>query len=62
MSKHRSISEELGIDPAQGVDELLAQAGELIVAGRLVVAPKHRVPAEPAAEPAAETAPTERGE
>ena len=29
---------ELGIDPAQGTDALLAQAGELIIGGRLYTA------------------------
>ncbi len=61
MSKPRTKTEAPALETWQ--QELLAQTGELIIAGRLVTAPDRWSPAGPApAEPAEETAPTERGE
>ena len=63
MTKPRNTTESSGpaLEPWQ--EELLAQAGELIVAGRLVKAPGNRTPTDLATcEPATKTEPTERGE
>ena len=36
--RYQEIARELGIDPEQGVEQQLEQAGELVIGGRLITA------------------------
>ena len=50
MNKYGDIAKELGIDPEQGVEKILADAGELIIDGRLVKAEPARASTKSATE------------
>ena len=52
--EYSEVAKELGIDPAQGIEELLADAGELVIGGRLVKAPAKPAVVKPSAKSATE--------
>jgi hypothetical protein len=57
VTRYSEIAKALNIDPAQGVEELLAQTGELIIGGRLVTAEKPKAMGKAAAAEETETEP-----